>query len=478
MATTIEEMNLKLGIDQSNVDPGLMSFTQKVNAATEKAAAAFDKVEHSGRGFHKVLHSITEASPLLGGALQAALNPIGGTLMAATIAYAYFNKKIEEGNADLDRLGSLGKQKLGDVKEAAKDAAKEVAALSEKFSELNAKEAQARGERNTKNAFNKGLKDTEGASARSLSRLEGYHKLAGEKIDAAEQSGAVTPEQAKAQRAALGRDYDVTKRNIEIQGEQRVLKQHKDALTAEAPKAWQAEVELTKAEAAVTGKDKSGRTRQDRLKLAEADHAANAKNIADTEANLEKAREWHRSVLDREKDAGKNPFLKAKLGFELATEMNARGGFTPAGMEASYEGTLQAQRRYGAKTETEIERLTKEDKQAKDRAALARDHANKIEADVSEHDIARQDSERKLKGLGSVHGYQTLDALAKGGSSVARQLLALQARNDPRDKNQIGQLQDSLSRAQLQPSQAEAQNPLNALIKDGNAMRVHVVNTE
>src|ERR1035441_2688861 len=191
--TTLEQVLLKLGIDQSQVGPGLSDFGKKVDEATKGAHKSFLHVGSAGRAFHGVLEKISEQSPVMGDALKLALNPIVGTLAIATGVFAYFNKKIEEGNARLNDLGSIGKQKLGDVKEAAVAAAKEVAALSEKFSEQDKKEAQARGERNAQDAFSGGQKDRSAAAGRAQGRLDKYRDAAlkkpGANAEAIEKSG-------------------------------------------------------------------------------------------------------------------------------------------------------------------------------------------------------------------------------------------------------------------------------------------------
>ena len=88
---------------------------------------------------------------------------VAAACCAGLLVAAYFNKKLEEGNARLDQLGDLSKQSFGNVKEAAKEAAKEVENRDQKYDEANKKEAQARAERDKKDAFDKELKDNESA---------------------------------------------------------------------------------------------------------------------------------------------------------------------------------------------------------------------------------------------------------------------------------------------------------------------------
>ena len=58
------------------------------------------------REFHKVLHEITEASPLLGWTLRALLLPVSYAHLVATLAHAYFKRQIEAIDLELDELAN------------------------------------------------------------------------------------------------------------------------------------------------------------------------------------------------------------------------------------------------------------------------------------------------------------------------------------------------------------------------------------
>jgi len=101
----VDELMLKLGVDQSQVAPGLEQFKNKVTDAAGQGHKSFVKVGSEARSFKKLLEEISVQSPMLGTALKFAINPIIGVLAGATLAFGYFRKKIEETNAELDKMG-------------------------------------------------------------------------------------------------------------------------------------------------------------------------------------------------------------------------------------------------------------------------------------------------------------------------------------------------------------------------------------
>ena len=78
---------LKLGVDTSQVGPKMDEFNRKVGQSSGHAHNSIMHVESAGRAFHRVLHQLTEQSPLLGIGLRLALNPIVGIIMAVAMAF-------------------------------------------------------------------------------------------------------------------------------------------------------------------------------------------------------------------------------------------------------------------------------------------------------------------------------------------------------------------------------------------------------
>src|ERR1017187_1554198 len=98
MATILEELLIRLKVDQSQIGPALSEFKNKMAEASHGAHSSLLHVGTAGRAMHTLMHKLTEASPVMGNALRIAISPVVGTLMAATMAFSYFNKKIEEAN--------------------------------------------------------------------------------------------------------------------------------------------------------------------------------------------------------------------------------------------------------------------------------------------------------------------------------------------------------------------------------------------
>lgn len=126
MSQTIDQILLRLGIDQSQVFTGLNDFKKKVEDATGHAHKSFVHAGTGAKEFHKVLHQITEESPILGTALKAVFSPIGAVLGGATLAFTYLNKQLEEFNKHLDEMTEKAVKPMVNYHEAAKKAAEEV----------------------------------------------------------------------------------------------------------------------------------------------------------------------------------------------------------------------------------------------------------------------------------------------------------------------------------------------------------------
>jgi hypothetical protein len=103
MASFTEKLMLILGIDQSQVAPGLETFRQKVTSATGNASTSFLHVESAGRSFKKVLHEISAESPLMGAALRAALTPVTAVIITVATAFQQFRDQQKEAAAEAKR---------------------------------------------------------------------------------------------------------------------------------------------------------------------------------------------------------------------------------------------------------------------------------------------------------------------------------------------------------------------------------------
>lgn len=118
MATILEELAIRLGIDQSQVGPNLEQFKDKVNAANSEAKKSFINVGSEGRSFKQLLREISSESPLLGAALKLAFNPIVGLLTVATMAFKHFVEQQKKATEEAERFGKAAAESQTTILEA------------------------------------------------------------------------------------------------------------------------------------------------------------------------------------------------------------------------------------------------------------------------------------------------------------------------------------------------------------------------
>ena len=80
--------------------------TGALGQETEKSAEKVKLFAGSGVKMHKVMREISHVSPILGTALKVALNPIGGSILAAIGLFVKMKEHIKEVNAELDALAA------------------------------------------------------------------------------------------------------------------------------------------------------------------------------------------------------------------------------------------------------------------------------------------------------------------------------------------------------------------------------------
>jgi hypothetical protein len=100
--------------------------TKKSSEANIEHSKSFVHAESSGRSFHRLIHQITEDSPALGAALQLALNPVSGSIIAATLLFRELNRQIEESNKRADEMAAAFARPMGDMKKAISEAIDEI----------------------------------------------------------------------------------------------------------------------------------------------------------------------------------------------------------------------------------------------------------------------------------------------------------------------------------------------------------------
>jgi hypothetical protein len=109
--------------------------TEKSGDANKEHAKSFLHAESSARGFHQLLHKITEESPLLGSALRMAISPVGGAFMAAAYALNAYKKASEEAAKAAIATAEKNAEPLADMKGAAEAAADAIYTLIEAYKE-------------------------------------------------------------------------------------------------------------------------------------------------------------------------------------------------------------------------------------------------------------------------------------------------------------------------------------------------------
>jgi hypothetical protein len=217
--TIVEQILLKLGIDQSQIKPGLDDFRKKVNDATLSAHKSFLHVGSATRAFHKVLEQISERAPFVGAAIRMGLSPITGTMIAATAVFVYFNKLIEETAQRLDKISEMNSKPFGDIKKAAREAADEVAKLNREFARAGRREATDRSNKDRTTAFTEGFDEQESRDRTARAVLESRKALALDKVKMAQESGKINQAEALKRNNAVEAEFGKKIREQEIAAE-------------------------------------------------------------------------------------------------------------------------------------------------------------------------------------------------------------------------------------------------------------------
>jgi hypothetical protein len=281
--TTVEQILLKLGIDQSQVGPGLNDFKGKVQAASGSVVGHLDNMANGARGFHKALEGINAFIPGLGSLAMVAFNPVTLAIVAAAKALEYFNKQIEEYNARVDKMAERLERAAADPAKAAARAHEELARLNQEFEIWLAHNESAAAKITRQLQLQvEAIKDQGSANEKLLAQRT---RQAGMGIDAREASGKITGGQAAIERAKL---------EIQAAREQRALRVEEAKATVAAEEAarnssdtalWRARVNV---EAAADRAADPGRLGlQERLRKSLSGHTRDA---SEAESDLAEAK--------------------------------------------------------------------------------------------------------------------------------------------------------------------------------------------
>src|ERR1044071_4220001 len=133
---TQEEMTAKLGLDGSTFERTLRSAKVQIKEFADTGHSGFVHAGNGAREFHRTLHQITEASPVLGLALKAALSPVGAILTGLGIGFKFASEAIKEMNAEAKEMEKLFAQPLFNAAKAAANAEKAIAGMEREYTKF------------------------------------------------------------------------------------------------------------------------------------------------------------------------------------------------------------------------------------------------------------------------------------------------------------------------------------------------------
>ena len=90
-----EEVVVRTGIDNSAIGRGMRQFAAAIGQGAQGAHGALVHVESAGKAFHKVLHEISQTSPVMGEALRLAVSPVTGVLLGAVMLFERVHEHIK-----------------------------------------------------------------------------------------------------------------------------------------------------------------------------------------------------------------------------------------------------------------------------------------------------------------------------------------------------------------------------------------------
>lgn len=125
-----DQILMRLGIHHGDIDPEMAKAGKKVKSGLDRMAGGFVNFGKAGRKIKETMREITAEAPLLGTAMNLAMNPIVGTMIGAATAFSHFKGKIEETNKELDKMGEQNAKSLWRIRDATRDATREVNALN------------------------------------------------------------------------------------------------------------------------------------------------------------------------------------------------------------------------------------------------------------------------------------------------------------------------------------------------------------
>src|SRR6266550_3125758 len=101
-----EEVVIKMGFDAHGVSQGAQKISDVMGQTSGHVAEHFVHVESQGKAFKKVLHEISDVSPLMGNAIRLALDPISGIMMSIVSLIKMVQKAFEESDKAMETMAA------------------------------------------------------------------------------------------------------------------------------------------------------------------------------------------------------------------------------------------------------------------------------------------------------------------------------------------------------------------------------------
>lgn len=139
-----EEILIKLGFRSDALSAEGRKLADELDKLGKKSEAAFISAESKSRTFNKVMNQITAESPLMGAALNAAMSPIVGIMLAIVAGTKMVLKAFEDADKFTERMAEKEAKHQMAVQEAAAKAADAVHKRQEAHEEFEAKADKAR----------------------------------------------------------------------------------------------------------------------------------------------------------------------------------------------------------------------------------------------------------------------------------------------------------------------------------------------
>ncbi len=186
-----EEIIAKFGGDVSPLQQKIAEAKGGIASFANESQSSFIKATNGGREFKKMIGDIAEQSPIMGGLLRTALNPLAGLFGGIALGAGYLFNKLEETNKALSEMGRAAAQPLYTIASLLRSARHEAAKFNEEYF----------------NWRNKPQKDQD------LEFME--EKLSLLKLQAAE-AAKLSPDKAKAiEKASAQTQFDIQARELD-----------------------------------------------------------------------------------------------------------------------------------------------------------------------------------------------------------------------------------------------------------------------